>query len=89
MLLLIQWSGYLAERERFFEAVARGNEGGEGEAEGGAGPNALVVYSGDSHNTWASDLRAGRGEQGPAAGEVAAAEYVLLSPLSWLALFSL
>jgi len=70
---LDQWSGYLAERERFFEAVARAND-----AKGGH-ENALVVYSGDSHNAWASDLRRGRGEQGPAAGDVVAAEYGVTS----------
>mmetsp|Transcript_6103 Transcript_6103/g.21826 ORF Transcript_6103/g.21826 Transcript_6103/m.21826 type:complete len:397 (+) Transcript_6103:932-2122(+) len=41
---LDMWAGYLAERERFYEATARATRN-------------MVVYSGDSHNSWASNLR--------------------------------
>lgn len=45
---LDQWSGYLAERERFFSAIKPSQNS--------------VVYSGDSHNAWASNLRSSSGE---------------------------
>merc|ERR1712224_945894 len=40
---LDQWSGYLAERKRFYRATSSSTN--------------RIVYSGDSHNAWASNLR--------------------------------
>ena len=51
---LDQWSGYLAERDRFYRATSSSAN--------------RIVYSGDSHNAWASNLRSED-------GTVLAAEY--------------
>jgi len=47
------WDGYLAERQRFVDALSQGGASGAGK---------MVVYGGDSHNAWAGLVRGHAGK---------------------------